>query len=181
MSGVNQVQVNEKQGLTFAGVLRSVLRQDPDVLLVGEIRDQETATIAFQAAMTGHLVLSTLHTNDAIGAIPRLSNIGVEPFRVAAGLIGVTAQRLVRKVCPHCRYEAPVEELHPMVRSAQQRVFGKARHVKATGCAECGFTGYTGRLPIIEFLEITPELRGMITTGKLADEIRSQRCTLAHR
>jgi len=106
LSGVNQVQVNEKQGLTFAGVLRSVLRQDPDVLLVGEIRDQETANIAFQAAMTGHLVLSTLHTNDAIGAIPRLSNIGVEPFRVAAGLIGVTAQRLVRRVCPHCRFEA---------------------------------------------------------------------------
>src|SRR5947209_8250816 len=173
LSGVNQVQVNEKQGLTFAGVLRSVLRQDPDVLLVGEIRDQETATIAFQAAMTGHLVLSTLHTNDAIGAIPRLSNIGVEPFRVAAGLIGVTAQRVVRKGCPHCRFEAPIEELHPMVRSAQQRLFGTARHVKATGCAECGFTGYTGRLPLIEFLEITPELRGMITTGKLADEIRA--------
>src|SRR5688572_5501548 len=104
LSGVNQVQVNEKQGLTFAGVLRSVLRQDPDVLLVGEIRDQETAIIAFQAAMTGHLVLSTLHTNDAIGAIARLENIGVEPFRVAAGLIGVTAQRLVRRVCPHCSY-----------------------------------------------------------------------------
>src|SRR6185369_7621407 len=173
LSGVNQVQVNEKQGLTFAGVLRSVLRQDPDVLLVGEIRDQETATIAFQAAMTGHLVLSTLHTNDAIGAIPRLQNIGVEPFRVAAGLIGVTAQRLVRRICPHCRFEAPIEELHPMVRSAQQRVFGKARHVKATGCAECGFTGFTGRLPLIEFLEITPELRAMITTGKTADEIRA--------
>ena len=146
LSGVNQVQVNEKQGLTFAGVLRSVLRQDPDVLLVGEIRDQETATIAFQAAMTGHLVLSTLHTN---------------------------AQRLVRRACPHCRYEAPIEELHPMVRSAQQRLFGRARHVKATGCAECGFSGYTGRLPLIEFLEITPEVRGMITTGKQADEIRS--------
>ena len=173
LSGVNQVQVNEKQGLTFAGVLRSVLRQDPDVLLVGEIRDQETATIAFQAAMTGHLVLSTLHTNDAIGAIPRLSNIGVEPFRVAAGLIGVTAQRLVRRACPHCRFEAPIEELHPMVRAAQMRLFNKARHVKAAGCAECGFTGYTGRLPLIEFLEITPELRGMITTGKLADEIRA--------
>jgi len=174
LSGVNQVQVNEKQGLTFAGVLRSVLRQDPDVLLVGEIRDQETATIAFQAAMTGHLVLSTLHTNDAIGAIPRLQNIGVEPFRVAAGLIGVTAQRLVRRICPHCRFEAPIEELHPMIRAAQQRLFGKARHVKATGCAECGFTGFTGRLPLIEFLEITPEVRGMITMGKLADEIRSQ-------
>jgi len=173
LSGVNQVQVNEKQGLTFAGVLRSVLRQDPDVLLVGEIRDQETANIAFQAAMTGHLVLSTLHTNDAIGAIPRLSNIGVEPFRVAAGLIGVTAQRLVRRVCPHCRFEAPIEELHPMVRAAQQRVYGTARHVKATGCSECGFTGYTGRLPIIEFLEITPEIRGMITIGKTADEIRA--------
>ncbi len=173
LSGVNQVQVNEKQGLTFAGVLRSVLRQDPDVLLVGEIRDQETATIAFQAAMTGHLVLSTLHTNDAIGAIPRLSNIGVEPFRVAAGLIGVTAQRLVRRACPHCRYEAPIDELHPMIRSAQQRLFGRARHVKATGCAECGFSGYTGRLPLIEFLEITPEIRGMITTNKLADEIRA--------
>ena len=173
LSGVNQVQVNEKQGLTFAGVLRSVLRQDPDVLLVGEIRDQETAIIAFQAAMTGHLVLSTLHTNDAIGAIARLENIGVEPFRVAAGLIGVTAQRLVRRVCPHCRYEAPIDELHPMIRSAQQRLFGKARHVKATGCAECGFTGYTGRLPLIEFLEITPEIRGMITMGKSTDEIRS--------
>jgi type IV pilus assembly protein PilB len=173
LSGVNQVQVNEKQGLTFAGVLRSVLRQDPDVLLVGEIRDQETATIAFQAAMTGHLVLSTLHTNDAIGAIPRLQNIGVEPFRVAAGLIGVTAQRLVRRICPHCRFEAPIEELHPMVRAAQLRVFGKARHVKATGCAECGFTGFTGRLPLIEFLEITPEVRGMITIGKMADEIRA--------
>ena len=173
LSGVNQVQVNEKQGLTFAGVLRSVLRQDPDVLLVGEIRDQETAIIAFQAAMTGHLVLSTLHTNDSLGAIARLENIGVEPFRVAAGLIGVTAQRLVRRVCPHCRYEAPIEELHPMVRAAQQRLFGRARHVKATGCAECGFTGYTGRLPLIEFLEITPEMRGMITTGKNADEMRA--------
>ncbi|HEV7838071.1 MAG TPA: ATPase, T2SS/T4P/T4SS family, partial [Gemmatimonadaceae bacterium] len=164
---------NEKQGLTFAGVLRSVLRQDPDVLLVGEIRDQETAIIAFQAAMTGHLVLSTLHTNDAIGAIARLENIGVEPFRVAAGLIGVTAQRLVRRICPHCRYEAPVDELHPMIRAAQQRLFGKARHVKATGCAECGFTGFSGRLPLIEFLEITPEIRGMITTGKNTDEIRA--------
>jgi DNA-binding response OmpR family regulator/energy-coupling factor transporter ATP-binding protein EcfA2 len=173
LSGVNQVQVNEKQGLTFAGVLRSVLRQDPDVLLVGEIRDHETATIAFQAAMTGHLVLSTLHTNDSIGAITRLSNIGVEPFRVAAGLIGVTAQRLVRKVCPHCRYEAPIEELHPMIRAAQQRLFNRARHVKATGCSECGFSGYTGRLPLIEFLEITPEIRGMITMGKSGDEIRS--------
>src|SRR4051812_4128680 len=173
LSGVNQVQVNERQGLTFAGVLRSVLRQDPDVLLVGEIRDHETATIAFQAAMTGHLVLSTLHTNDAIGAIARLENIGVEPFRVAAGLIGVTAQRLVRRVCPHCRYEAPNEELHPMVRAAQVRLFGKARHVKATGCAECGFSGFTGRLPLIEFVEITPELRGMITTGKSTDEIRN--------
>jgi len=173
LSGVNQVQVNEKQGLTFAGVLRSVLRQDPDVLLVGEIRDQETATIAFQAAMTGHLVLSTLHTNDSIGAIARLENIGVEPFRVAAGLIGVTAQRLVRRVCPHCRYEAPNEELHPMVRAAQHRMFGRSRHVKATGCAECGFTGYSGRLPLIEFLEITPEIRGMITSGKSTDEIRS--------
>jgi type IV pilus assembly protein PilB len=173
LSGVNQVQVNEKQGLTFAGVLRSVLRQDPDVLLVGEIRDGETATVAFQAAMTGHLVLSTLHTNDSIGAIARLENIGVEPFRVAAGLIGVTAQRLVRRVCPHCRYEAPIEELHPMVRSAQQRQFGRARHVKAAGCAECGFTGYSGRLPLVEFLEITPEIRGMITTGKGVDEIRN--------
>jgi type IV pilus assembly protein PilB len=173
LSGVNQVQVNEKQGLTFAGVLRSVLRQDPDVLLVGEIRDQETAIIAFQAAMTGHLVLSTLHTNDAIGAIARLENIGVEPFRVAAGLIGVTAQRLVRRICPHCRYEAPVDELHPMIRAAQQRLFGKARHVKATGCAECGFTGFSGRLPLIEFLEITPEIRGMITTGKNTDELRA--------
>ena len=173
LSGVNQVQVNEKQGLTFAGVLRSVLRQDPDVLLVGEIRDAETAIIAFQAAMTGHLVLSTLHTNDAIGAIARLENIGVEPFRVAAGLIGVTAQRLVRRICPHCRYEAPVDELHPMIRAAQQRLFGKARHVKATGCAECGFTGFSGRLPLIEFLEITPEIRGMITTGKNTDEIRA--------
>jgi CheY-like chemotaxis protein len=118
-------------------------------------------------------VLSTLHTNDAIGAIPRLSNIGIEPFRVAAGLSGVTAQRLVRRVCPHCRYEAPIEELHPMIRAAQQRVFGRARHVKATGCAECGFTGFTGRLPLIEFLEITPEVRAMITTEKQSDEIRS--------
>ena len=173
LSGVNQVQVNEKQGLTFAGVLRSVLRQDPDVLLVGEIRDGETATVAFQAAMTGHLVLSTLHTNDSIGAIARLENIGVEPFRVAAGLIGVTAQRLVRRVCPHCRYEAPIEELHPMIRAAQQRQFGRARHVKAAGCAECGFTGYSGRLPLVEFLEITPEIRGMITTDKSVDEIKA--------
>ena len=173
LAGVNQVQVNEKQGLTFPQVLRSVLRQDPDVVLVGEIRDQETATIAFQAAMTGHLVLSTLHTNDAIGSIARLSNIGVEPFRVAAGLIGVTAQRLVRRVCPQCVYGAPIEELHPMVRSAQQRTFGRARHVKAKGCSMCGFTGYTGRMPLIEFLEITPEIRGMITTGRSSDEIRS--------
>lgn len=174
LAGINQVQVNERQGLTFASVLRSVLRQDPDVVLLGEIRDQETAMTAIQAAMTGHLVLSTLHTNDAIGAVTRLRDMGVEPFRVASAVIGVTAQRLVRRACLHCAAPAPAEALPPPVRSAMQASGIAARHVQAPGCAECAFSGFKGRLPLVELLEITPDLREAIGANTSGDQLRER-------
>ncbi|MGH7522367.1 MAG: ATPase, T2SS/T4P/T4SS family, partial [Gemmatimonadales bacterium] len=167
MQGIVQVQVQEKAGLTFAAALRSILRQDPNVVLVGEIRDKETAQIAVQASLTGHLVLSTLHTNDAANAVTRLVDIGVEAYKIAASLRGVVAQRLMRKLCPTCKevwMEAPPERLRrwipkgtPLYRSA--------------GCPDCAMTGYRGRFSILEILTMTPELERLIAAGDAADRI----------
>lgn len=146
---INQVQVNTKANLTFASSLRSILRQDPDVIMIGEIRDAETAEIAIKAALTGHLVVSTLHTNDAISTIQRLIDIGVEPYLVSSAILGVVAQRLVRKVCPHCMQEiSDIKQATNEFDEAIIREGGKG--IKAVGCEECFHTGYKGRLPVFE-------------------------------
>lgn len=156
---VNQVQVNSQIGLTFARVLRTTLRQDPDIVLVGEMRDQETAQIGLRAAMTGHLVLSTLHTNDAIGAVGRLRDMGAEGFLLAASLHAVLAQRLIRRVCPDC---SEAEELSPVARAWVQLKGGPAatglEYRRGTGCHQCNNTGYKGRIGVYELLEISPPL-----------------------
>jgi type IV pilus assembly protein PilB len=167
---INQVQVMPERGLTFATTLRAILRQDPDVVLVGEIRDVETGTIATEAALTGHLVLSTLHTNDAIGAIPRMINLGIESFWVSASVIGIVAQRLVRRICGRCREE--YEPTHEILEA-----FGLSNLPKGTtlfrgkGCEYCNGIGFKGRVAIHEVLVITEEMRdvifGEVTTGKL--------------
>ena len=159
--GVNQVQVNPARGLTFAKGLRSLLRQDPNVVMIGEIRDLETATIALQAAQTGHLVLSTLHTNDAVGAVTRLKDIGIEPYVIAASLMGVVAQRLVRKIHEAC---SAVTEVSPALLS---RFGGSPFHEfrKGKGCAECQGTGYKGRVGIYELLVVTDEISTLIAEG----------------
>lgn len=156
LPGISQVEINPKAGLTFASALRSILRQDPDVVLVGEIRDEETAQIAMQAALTGHLVLSTLHTNDALGAIPRLMDLGVSPAIIADALRGVAAQRLVRKLCEKCRQ--PITDEATPEEKAFQQVSGERPLYRAVGCEACARQGYVGRFPILEVLEISPEL-----------------------
>src|SRR6266550_1042509 len=167
MQGIVQVQVQEKAGLTFAAALRSILRQDPNVVLVGEIRDKETAQIAVQASLTGHLVLSTLHTNDAANAVTRLVDIGVEPYKIAASLRGVVAQRLMRKLCTTCKevwMEAPPERLRRWIPAGTPLY----RHA---GCPDCAMTGYRGRFSILEILTMTAELERLIAAGEAADKI----------
>src|SRR6266542_474942 len=167
MQGIVQVQVQEKAGLTFAAALRSILRQDPNVVLVGEIRDKETAQIAVQASLTGHLVLSTLHTNDAANAVTRLVDIGVEAYKIAASLRGVVAQRLMRKLCPICKevwMEAPPERLRRWIPKGTPLYH-------AAGCPDCAMTGYRGRFSILEILTMTPELERLIAAGEAADRI----------
>ena len=170
LPGINQFQVNEKAGFTFATALRSLLRQDPDVLMVGEIRDLETATIATQAALTGHLVLSTLHTNDAVSAVTRLINMGIEPYLVAAMLRGVLAQRLVRKICPHCKGPSdPIESVRAMV---AQELGKEPKFFEGKGCARCHGSGYAGRLGIHELLIPEDELIEVIARGASLQELR---------
>src|SRR5437879_5725122 len=167
MPGIVQVQVQEKAGLTFASALRSILRQDPNVVLVGEIRDRETAQIAVQASLTGHLVLSTLHTNDAANAVTRLVDIGVEAYKIAAALRGVIAQRLMRKLCPTCKQvwmEAPAERLKKWLPK-------ETPLYRAAGCPDCAMTGYRGRFSILEVLTVTPEVERRIAAGETADRI----------
>ena len=170
VSGIAQVQVNPKVGLTFAAGLRSILRQDPDVILVGEIRDQETAEISVHAALTGHLVLSTLHTNDAPTAITRLVDMGIEPYLIASSLEGVIAQRLVRKICPFCKesYAPSMEELKALGFSKEfnQPLF------RGKGCNECLGTGYRGRTGVFEVLEVDESLKRFIVSTPDANEIR---------
>jgi type II secretory ATPase GspE/PulE/Tfp pilus assembly ATPase PilB-like protein len=159
---LNQVMVNEQIGVAFADVLRSALRQDPDVILVGEVRDAETARIAAQAALTGHLVLTTLHTNDAIQASTRLLDMGVEPYVVAPALVGVLAQRLVRRLCPACRepHAVPRDELLRHFRLPEG--FEPPPFYRPVGCGQCDGTGYRGRVGVHEFLRVTPTIRELI-------------------
>src|SRR6059036_112091 len=167
MQGIVQVQVQEKAGLTFSAALRSILRQDPNVVLVGEIRDKETAQIAVQASLTGHLVLSTLHTNDAANAVTRLVDIGVEAYKIAASLRGVVAQRLMRKLCTTCKevwMEAPPERLRRWIPKGTPLY-------RAAGCPDCAMTGYRGRFSILEILTMTPELERLIAAGEAANKI----------
>ena len=167
MQGIVQVQVQEKAGLTFASALRSILRQDPNVVLIGEIRDRETAQIAVQASLTGHLVLSTLHTNDAANAVTRLVDIGVEAYKIAAALRGVLAQRLMRKLCPTCKevwMETPADRLKPWVPKGTPLY-------RAAGCPDCAMTGYRGRFSIVEVLTVSAEVERRIAAGETAEHI----------
>jgi type IV pilus assembly protein PilB len=178
IEGINQVQVNTKAGLTFSTGLRSILRQDPDIIMIGEIRDQETVDIAIRAAITGHLVLSTIHTNDAPGTISRLIDMGVPPYMLAASLVGILSQRLVRKICPSCKtkytpskFELSAAGLPP---SYNKDIFiGK-------GCANCNNTGYKGRTAVHEILVIDREVRDMMTNGATVDEIRDYAISKQH-
>jgi type IV pilus assembly protein PilB len=172
IAGVNQMQVNEKIKLTFASALRSILRQDPDVILVGEIRDGETAQIAMQAAQTGHLVLSTLHTDDAPSVVTRLFDIGSEPYVVAAALIGVVAQRLVRRLCTHCRRQyTPAPEILRGLNISEADAAAISFY-KAVGCDQCNHTGYCGRIGVYEVMRVTDRLRRLISSRATEDEIR---------
>ncbi|MDE2490074.1 MAG: type IV-A pilus assembly ATPase PilB [Elusimicrobia bacterium] len=179
LQGINQVQVNNQVGLTFAAALRSFLRQDPDVIMVGEIRDQETATIAINAALTGHLVFSTLHTNDTSQTITRLGMMGVEPFLISSALLMVEAQRLVRAICPKCRepYEVERDWLIKLgVPEAQVQTTGKGKIVlyKGKGCENCANTGYRGRQGLYEVMEVTDAIRQLILERASARDIKIQ-------
>ena len=174
LEGITQLQVRPAAGVTFASALRSIVRQDPNVILVGEIRDPETAEIAISAALTGHLVLSTLHTNDAAGAMSRLINLGVAPFLVASSLLGAVAQRLIRTTCPDCKqpYKPSVEEL--------TSIFGKSlpekeiQFYRGVGCQSCRNMGYRGRRGVFEILPVSPQIRRMITDGNSDGQIKQQ-------
>ncbi|MBE6836808.1 MAG: type II secretion system protein GspE [Ruminococcus sp.] len=169
IEGINQCQVNAKAGMTFAAALRSILRQDPDIVMIGEMRDQETSEIAIRAAITGHMVLSTLHTNDAASTITRLVDMGVAPYMVATSLIGVVAQRLVKKLCPECKKQR-------LSTKEENELMGIDLNVPvpiydACGCKECSNTGYRGRTAIHEILLATPEMSSIIARGAKSDEI----------
>ena len=171
IEGVNQVQINEKTGMTFANGLRAILRQDPDIIAVGEIRDGETAEIAMRAAITGHVVLSTVHTNDAVGTIERLIDIGVEPYLVASALRGVISQRLVRRLCPHCKeaYQPSAEELQDLgIADGAGMQFYRSK-----GCPKCFDTGYHGRIAVFEFLPVDRAIRTMISDGSARAQIEA--------
>jgi general secretion pathway protein E/type IV pilus assembly protein PilB len=170
LKGVNQIQVNEKSGLTFARGLRSILRHDPDVILVGEIRDKETAEIAVQASLTGHLVFSTLHTNDAPGAVTRLADMGVEPYLVASSLEAVLAQRLVRVLCPRCKQA----DDSPTAAALKEKLGIPANTTiyRSTGCRECRHTGFFGRHAIFEWMDTDSEIRQLVLRNASTDQIR---------
>ena len=176
MEGISQIQINAPIGLTFASGLRSILRHDPDIVLVGEIRDQETAEIAIRAALTGHLVLSTLHTNDAVGAVNRLTDIGIDPYLVASSLSASIAQRLIRRVCKYCKAEVPAEDVPDFVRTEMAKIANideeDVKAYKGRGCIECGESGYSGRVAIYEFFLMDHELQDLITREATTVAIR---------
>jgi len=170
---MNQIQVNPKAGITFASGLRAILRLDPDVILVGEIRDADTARIAIQAALTGHLVLSSIHANDAVGVVFRLLDLGAEPFLVSSVLIGIAAQRMVRRICPNCSHyiEAPLIE---QVAYAREMGEQQTKFLYGAGCELCNHTGYRERIALFEVLPISDEIRMQILNRAGATEIRRQ-------
>ncbi len=172
MAGIGQVAVKEKIGMTFAAALRSILRQDPDIIMIGETRDVETAQIAIQSALTGHLVLSTLHTNNAPASITRLIDMGVEPFLIASSVVLVMAQRLVRKLCDKCKrpYKPSTELLERIGLSAAQAK--EITFYEAVGCDECGESGYRGRVPIFEVMEMTDEVARLTMERSNTNTIR---------
>jgi len=179
--GINQVQINPQAGLTFATGLRSFLRQDPNIILVGEIRDKETTQLAIQAALTGHLVFSTLHTNDSSTAIPRLIDLGAEPFLIASVLTAVVAQRITRRICPHCKTSyQPVKQVEENIKSVLGNLYPKKFQsqplllYKGSGCNECNQTGYLGRIAIFEVLRVSPTINRMILQQESAKNIEEQ-------
>jgi len=175
MEGINQIQVKPQIGLTFANALRSIVRQDPDVIMIGEIRDLETAQIAVQSALTGHMVLSTLHTNDAASTINRLLDMGVDDYLLTSTVNGILAQRLVRTLCTHCR--EPHVALPEVVDGMQLRRFADAPQItlyRPVGCSECGGTGYSGRVSIVELLTMTDSVRALVMRHVTAGEVRKQ-------
>ncbi len=172
VDGINQVQVNEKAGLTFASALRSILRQDPDIIMIGEIRDEETASIAVKAAITGHLVVSTLHTNSAASTVTRLEDMGIEPYMVADSVVGIIAQRLVRRICPKCHVQKQMTDTDKF----RLRLRGDSNPMiyepSESGCAYCNNSGYRGRIGVYEIMPITPALREVISRGGGAEELQ---------
>lgn len=174
ISGIGQVQVNPKIDLTFASGLRSIVRQDPDVILVGEIRDTETAEIAIQSALTGHLVFSTLHTNDSAGAITRLRDMGIEQFLIASSVNAILAQRLIRVICPHCKEEyIPTPDMLQRIGFAEEECIGQKAY-RGTGCAKCYHTGYKGRCGIFELLLMTPDMKALVLQTSDSNQIKRQ-------
>lgn len=174
LEGVNQVQVQKETGLTFASVLRALLRQDPDTVLVGEIRDYETAEVAVQAALTGHLVLSTLHTNDAPSTITRLMNMGLEPFLVVASLNTIVGQRLLRTICAKCKAEFPMSQEALLKAGYPKEMVGQLKMYKGKGCPSCNNTGYKGRVAIYEVLDFSPALKELVLAGASLLDLKKQ-------
>lgn len=175
IDGINQIQVKEHSNLTFAKGLRSIVRQDPDVILVGEIRDRETAEISVNAALTGHLLLSTFHANNASTAIPRLVDMGIEPFLLASTLEVVVAQRLVRKLCMSCRFGTPVSEIKSELPPKIVKHFKNVKLIyRSKGCAACSQTGYVGRTALFEFIDVTPAIQELIIANSTARAIQAQ-------
>jgi len=174
LEGIMQVGVRESVGMTFAGALRAFLRQDPDRIMVGEVRDLQTASMAIQAALTGHLVLSTLHTNDAPGAVTRLIDMGVEPFLISSTVAGILGQRLIRRVCQNCKseYEPKPEELELLELTEDD--IGDNKFFYGKGCEQCNNTGYKGRTGIYEYFRMTPEVEEMINKRMPTSAIRAQ-------
>lgn len=172
IDGINQVQVNNKANLTFASALRSILRQDPDIIMIGEIRDQETASIAVQASITGHLVVSTLHTNSAASTITRLADMGIEPYLIADSTIGVIAQRLARRLCPECKRKkkADAEELELLMLAPEEDV----TIYEPCGCPKCDGTGFKGRIGVYEIMEVTQSLKTIISKNGSAEDIKNK-------
>ncbi|MDI6783203.1 MAG: ATPase, T2SS/T4P/T4SS family, partial [bacterium] len=171
LDGINQIPINPRAEVTFASGLRSILRQDPDVIMVGEIRDAETAQIAIQAALTGHLIFSTLHTNNAVGAIIRMMDIGVEPYLISGSVLAVLAQRLVRCICPHCKeLDEPTPDLLEELGIPSD---AKTKYFRGKGCEKCKFTGFIGRTGIFELLPIDDTIREMIDKKASAVTIKS--------
>lgn len=171
--GINQIQINPRAGITFASGLRAIVRLDPDIILVGEIRDRETAEIAVQSALTGHLVLSSVHANDTVGVLFRLLDLGVEPFLICSAVVGIVAQRMVRRVCPHCTRMVTA----PMVEQlAYRRELGEERSefLYGAGCKACTYTGYLGRTGIFEILAMSDELKQMLVTGTTPAQLRAK-------